>query len=164
MSTIRREIHFEGIPPEVYPQRNILLTRWQRDNKITFWGNTPWLKWGGVNPQRDNSLSRWQRDDKNFSLRVDPPLQFCSKLLYIYYKLWGISWLNQSKIFCCQRDNENFFWGYTLSLDWIGSARISLLNPWKKIKQQEEEISFTALKSFEALEPVGLPASTLGVG
>ena len=58
--------------------------------------------------QRDNALSRWQRDDENFSLRVDPPLQFCSKLLYIYYELLGIIWLNESKISRCQRDDENF--------------------------------------------------------
>ena len=36
MSTRRREIYFEGIPPGVYPQRNILLSRWQRDDKIFF--------------------------------------------------------------------------------------------------------------------------------
>ena len=85
---------------------------------------------GRVYPQRDISLSRWQGDEENFSLRVDPPLQFCSKLLYIYYKLWGIIWLNESKISPCQRDDENFFWEYTPFPDWI-SENINLY-PWRK--------------------------------
>ena len=50
---------------------------------------------GRVYPQRDISLSRWQGDEENFSLRVDPPLPFCGKLLYIKYKLRGIIWLNE---------------------------------------------------------------------
>ena len=52
MSTRRREIYFEGTPPVVYPQRNILLSRRQRDDEIFFSGYTPCLKLGGVNPQR----------------------------------------------------------------------------------------------------------------
>ena len=82
-----------------------------------------------MNPQRDISFSCWQQDDENFSLRVDP-LQFCSGLLYIYYKLWGIVWLNESKISPCQRDDENFFWEYTPFPDWI-SENIYLY-PWRK--------------------------------
>ena len=39
-------------------------------------------------------------------------MQFCSKLLYIYYKLWGISWFNESKISRCQWDDENYFWDF----------------------------------------------------
>ena len=46
---------------------------------------------GRVYPQRDISLSRWQGDEENFSLRVTHPLQFCSKLPYIYYKFISLS-------------------------------------------------------------------------
>ena len=53
--------------------------------------------------RRDISLSRWQRDNENFSLRVDPPLQFCCKSLCIYYKLLGKIWLNESEISRCQQ-------------------------------------------------------------
>ena len=87
---------------------------------------------GRVYPQRDISLSRWQGDEENFSLRVDPPLQFCSKLLYIYYKLWGIIWLNESKISRCQRDDENFFLRVYPLPGLNGISENIFLNPWIK--------------------------------
>ena len=95
------------------PQRGNSLSRWQRDDEnfiLSVLAGRPTDSRDSkyFRAQRDNSLSRWQRDDENFSLRVDPPLQFCSKLLYIYYELLGIIWLNESKISRCQRDDENF--------------------------------------------------------
>ena len=184
----------------MYPQRDISLSRWQGDEEnfslrvdpplqfcskllyiyYKFWGiiwfneskisscqlvgvdfvfplskkkkSDPKIFEGRVNPQRDISFSRWQQDDENFSLRIDP-LQFCSKLLYIYYKLWGLFWLYESKISICQRDDKNLDqWEYLF---------VSLNT---KIQQQKYEISFTALKFFESLESVGLPACTLGAG
>ena len=92
-----------------------------------------------MNPQRDISLSRWQGDKENFSLRVDPPLQFCSKLLHIYYKLRGIIWLNESEISPCQQDVKNFFFE-GIPPSWIGSVRIFFVFLNEKIQQQEEEI------------------------
>ena len=105
---------FEVIPPVIYPQRKLFLSSWRG---------------GGGEPTRKQffvllAMRRWKL---LFEGRLYP--QFCSKLLYIYYKLWGIIWLNKSKISHCQQDEENF---YIPCLDWIGSARVSFLNRWMK--------------------------------
>ena len=105
-----------------YPQTNISVSFATRQEAL-FVEGIPSQRWFFVS---------WQQDNQNFSLRVDPPLQFCRKLLSIYYKLWVIIWLNKSKILRCQQDDEDLSLRvYPLPGLNLISENISL-NPWIK--------------------------------
>ena len=88
-------------------------------------------------------------DDENLSLRVDPPLQFCSKLLYIYHRLWGIIWLNESKISRSQRDDKYFFLGWEYLFESLNEKinskkKKSHLQPWKIVSPLNQLVCLLA--------------------
>ena len=107
---------------------------------------------GRVNSQRDISLSHWQGDEENFSLRVTHPLQFCSKLPYIYYKFISLS----------TRRRELLLRVYPLP--GLDQWEYLFVSRNKKNCQQEEEISFTALHFLSPLNQLVCLLALWGLG